>query len=153
MKSASPYFIVHVAAAVVAYISFAFSFIAGLFYLYQDWQLKHRRLVKGPSLEAMERLSFNGLLIGLPVLTAALISGFIWLKMDFGTLWFWNSKLTSSVFAWLVYSVLFYFHYVSGVHGRKMVILSVCAFSLIVFIFLGMNFFEAQIHAHFEHRA
>lgn len=149
----SPYFFIHVFAAVIAYISFAFSFIAGLFYLYQDAQLKQHRLAKGPSLEVLERLVFRGLLIGLPVLTAALISGFIWMKNDFGTLWIWNSKITSSIVAWLVYSAIFYFHYVSGVHGRKMVILSVCAFSLIVFIFLGMNLFEAQIHAALQHRA
>lgn len=149
----SPYFFIHVIAAIIAYVSFAFSFLAGIFYLYQDAQLKQHRLVKGPSLEALERLVFTGLLIGLPVLTVALISGFIWMKNDFGTLWLWNSKITSSIVAWFVYSAIFYFHYVSGVHGRKMVILSVCAFSLIIFIFLGMNLFEAQINAALQHRA
>jgi len=148
MNTESPYFWIHIVAAAIAYFSFTFAFIAGLLYLYQDWQLKHRRLTKGPSLETIEKIMFRALLVGLPVLTVALVSGFIWLKWEFGTFWLWNSKVMASVFAWVVYTALFYFHYVSNIHGRKVVILCVFAFSLILVIFLGMSLFEAQIRAY-----
>ncbi|MBI4398858.1 MAG: cytochrome c biogenesis protein CcsA [Candidatus Omnitrophica bacterium] len=140
------YFGVHVAAAFSAYFCFAFSFIAGLLYLYQDHLLKKHKPVQGMSLEALEKGVFGGLLAGLPILTLALFSGFAWLKTEFGTFWLWNSKLISSVLAWLIYTALFYFHFFSAVRGRKMVILSVLAFSSILLIFLGLSFFDAQIH-------
>ncbi|GEM_PF-3580565 len=142
----SLYFPAHVTAAFLAYFCFAFSFVAGLLYLNQDRALKNRQLTKGPSLETLEKWVFRGLLAGLPLLTVALLSGFVWLKNEFGTFWLWNAKLISSVFAWVIYLVLFYFHFVSSVHGRKMVILSVFAFSLILVTFLGLTFFDMQLH-------
>lgn len=148
MNTSSAYFWIHIIAATIAYLSFTFAFVAGLVYLYQDWQLKNHRLAKGPSLEQVERVMFRALLVGLPVLTVALLSGFIWLRQEFGTFWLWNSKVMASVFAWIVYSALFYFHYVSNIHGRKVVVLCVFAFSLILVIFLGMSLFEAQVHAY-----
>ena len=144
MKTFQPYFWIHLFAAILAYVSFGVSFVAGLVYLYQDWRLKHRSIggavfQKLPSLEGVERLIFRTLWVGLPLLTLALISGFIWLKIEFGTLWIWNSKITASIFAWIVYSALFYFHYISSIRGRKVVVLNVLAFILIVFTFVGLH--------------
>ncbi len=147
---AQSYFLkVHIITAFLAYGSFAFSFLVGLIYLFQDWQLKKRLLSqifhRLPSLEIMERWIFRGLLFGLPMLTLALVSGFVWMNSEFGTFWIWNSKVISSVFAWVVYSFLFYFHFISALHGRKVIFLSVFAFVTILIVFLGMNLFESQI--------
>lgn len=136
-------FQIHLGTALLAYLLFALSFLTGLVYLFQDWQLKHRRVGKSfqalPSLEQLEKIIFRTLLAGLPILTVALISGFAWLKIEKGTFWVWNSKITSSLFAWVVYSALFYFHFVSSIRGRKVVLLNVLAFTLIVFTLLGMR--------------
>jgi len=143
------FFFGHIITALAAYVSFSFSFILGLVYLFQDRQLKKHQLgimfQKIPSLDVIERWVFRGLLLGLPLLTVALLSGFFWMKAEFDTFWLWNSKLISSVFAWIVYTVLFYFHFISSIHGRKLIFLNVLAFLMIIITFLGMNLFESQI--------
>lgn len=151
------YLFAHVLTAMLAYACFALSFIAGLIYLFQDLQLKRRQVGSAfqrlPSLEGVERFIFRTLSAGLPLLTVALLSGFVWMKSELGTFWLWNSKITASLFAWVVYAALFYFHFVSSIHGRRMVILAVLAFTLILFVFLGMNLFEMQVesYAHLKH--
>ena len=144
------WFVVHVVAAFLAYASFALSFVGALLYLVQNRELKSKSAgnfyQKLPPLEILETVVYRTIILGFPLLTAALASGFIWTKKVFGVFWRWDSKVLLSTLTWLIYLAILYVHYISSVRGRKVVMVSILAFCFVLLTFLGVNFFENSIH-------
>lgn len=144
------WFGVHVLGAFFAYASFALSFVGALFYLMQNAELKRKHagtFYHGlPSLEVLESTVYQTILIGFPLLTVALLSGFVWTWDRYGTLWRWDPKFVFSIVTWLIYFGILYARYISSFHGKRLVLLSIFGFCLVIFTFLGVNFFESGTH-------
>ena len=144
------WFKIHVLAAFFAYASFALSFVGALLYLVQNRELKLKRVGtfyhKLPSLEILETVVYRTIILGFPLLTVALASGFIWTKEMFGVFWRWDPKFVLSTITWLTYLAMLYVHYISSFRGRKVVMISIVAFCFVLITFLGVNFFESSVH-------
>jgi ABC-type uncharacterized transport system permease subunit len=147
------WFVLHILAAFFAYASFALSFVGALLYLVQNRALKLKRAGtlyhRLPSLEILEAVVYRTIVIGFPLLTGALASGFFWTKAVFGVYWHWDPKFVSSLVTWFVYLSIIYMHYVSAMRGRKVVMASVFAFCCVLITFLGFNSIEAGVHHSF----
>ena len=144
-------FAVHTISAFLAYAAFAISFVTSILYLLQHRALKSRRggsfYQQLPNLEELENIAFFTILLGVPLMTVTLITGFIWAKGEFGHYWVWEPKIVLAIVTWLVYSALLYIRYVRSMHGSKVMRYLLFSFSSVLVTFLGSGVFYKTAHS------
>ena len=144
------YFLLHILSAFFGYAGFALSFIAALLYLYLDRALKLKNsgyaYHKLPPLEVLERFIFRTILWGVLLLGIAIVSGAFWAKSAFGSFLLKEPKSFASLLTWAFYLVIIYFHEVRMIKGRRVVTMSLGAFVLVLFTFLGTSLFQTGLH-------
>ncbi len=133
----------HVAAAALSYGAFTIGFIASILFLMQ------RKTVKSwmPSPEKLDRISYNSVIVGFPLLTLVIILGAIWAEEAWGRYWSWDPKETAALVTWLFYVGYLHTRVVKGWAGTRSAVLVVIAFIAVVFTFFGNYFFEG-LHAY-----
>lgn len=140
----NPYFTVHIVTAFFAYACFTLSFAAGILFLIQHHELKHKHAGrfyhKLPSLEELERLVYQPLIWGAPLLAAALGIGFFWSKWAFGKYWIFDPKTIATTVTSALYFIILYLRFGSSIRGKQGAILCVLAFGVVIFSFVGIRF-------------
>ncbi|MBI3313707.1 MAG: cytochrome c biogenesis protein CcsA [Candidatus Omnitrophica bacterium] len=142
------YFVVHILSAFFAYASFTLSFAAGILYLIQNHELKMKRTGrfyhKLPSLEELEKLIYQPIVWGLPLLVFAVVVGVFWAKSAFGVYWIFDPKTLAVIVTAILYFAILYLHYVSAMRGKRVVVFSLIAFALVLFSFVGTRFIQGS---------
>lgn len=116
--------------------AFALNFAGGLMYLLQERQLKSRRpgpvSSRLPSLELLDRLSFQALVIGFPFLTVGLLLGA--LAVEGSQEGFWRLAPTQglSLLTWAIYAATLYARLVGGWRGRRAAYFAIAGFVAVV---------------------
>ena len=145
-----PYFLIHILTAFFGYASFALSFIGASLYLFLDQALKRKSPVQiyreFPPLEDLERFVFRTIFWGLLLLGGAILTGALWSKTVFGSFILKEPKSLASLLTWVVYLVIMYLHTVLSIKGRQIVRMSLIAFVLVLFTFLGTSLFQGGLH-------
>ena len=144
------YFLMHILWAFFGYAGFALSFIAGVLYLTQNRALKLKIHIDFyhnlPPLEELERFIFRTIFWGLVLLGGAIVTGGFWTKSAFGTFLLIEPKSMAALATWLVYLLIMLLHEVSLMKGRRVVLMSVWAFALVLFTFLGTSVLRPGLH-------
>ena len=144
----NPYFVVHIISAFFSYACFTLSFSAGLLYLIQHRQLKTRNAGtwyhKLPSLEELERLIYQPILWGAPLLIVTLAVGFIWSKASFGEFWIWDPKTLATAVTAILYLAIVTLRGTSFLRGRQAAVLSLIAFAFVIVSFVGVRFIASS---------
>lgn len=142
--------IIHVLTAFAGNGIFAIAFLAGIMYLIQERQIKSRRpgalYHRLPSLEMLDALNYQCLILGFPLLTFGLVSGSLYAHYTLGSFWRWDPKEVWSLITWLLYAVLIHGRLASGWRGRRSALLSIIFFLVLVFSFLGVKFLVQGYH-------
>lgn len=142
--TANPYFRVHIGSAFFAYASFTLSFAAGILYLIQHHELKNKHAGtfyhQLPSLEELEKLICQPLIWGAPLLMLAVAVGFLWSKSTYGEYWLFDPKTLASAVTAGLYFVILLLRSTSYLRGKQVAVLSVIAFCLLMFSFVGVRF-------------
>jgi ABC-type uncharacterized transport system permease subunit len=130
----------HAAIAIVAYGAFALAFVTGGMYLFQERQLKTRRLTSSflllPSIEQLDVIHFRLLIMGFVMLTVGMIGGMI----SYQIVGHWPlPKIVWAFAVWLVYGALVVGRGLSSLRGRKVAIMSMASFALMLVGFWGVN--------------
>jgi ABC-type transport system involved in cytochrome c biogenesis permease subunit len=111
---------------------------AALIYLFEEWQLKRRRLggVLGrlPSLATLDRLIFHATLLGLPFLTMGMAAGVIRAETYNVERWWFDPMVLLSVGAWAVYALLLWGRMRADWGGRRVAYLAVAGLVLLFVI-------------------
>ena len=132
----------HILLSIIAYSLLAVASLQALFMAYIDQQIRAKqssRFLSGmPPLQQLETLLFRFILVGLLVLTASLISGFIYLDDLFGQ--HVAHKTVLSLLAWLLFTILVLGHHFLGWRGRTAVRLCLVAFTLLMVGYIGSKF-------------
>lgn len=134
-----PWLGVHVVICLLGFAGFALAFCVSLLYLWQDYQLRVRR-VGGflPSLEVADRWVYYLVGLGFPMLTFGIAMGFLWMVRGVGqNLRFTDPKIIATSVTWIVYAVYLYLHQVVGWRGRKPHFLIIFGFALVLVTFLA----------------
>jgi cytochrome c-type biogenesis protein CcsB len=143
--------IVHVATIFIGNGVFAVAFLAGVMYLIQERQIKSKRFgpfyYRLPSLEVLDGLNYNCLIVGFPLLTLGMISGAVFAQYTLGSFWRWDPKEVWSLFTWILYAALLHGRLVSGWRGRRSALISIAGFLVLVFSFVGINFLVKGYHS------
>ncbi|MFA5307895.1 MAG: c-type cytochrome biogenesis protein CcsB [Dehalococcoidales bacterium] len=128
----------HVTAAVIAYGAFGIGFGMAIVYLVRE-RKQHSRL---PEAEVIDRLSYQTVVIGFPLLTLTIILGAVWAEISWGSYWSWDPKETASLVTWLIYAGYLHARVMRGWKGKKVAILLIVGFCAVLFTFFGNYIFQ-----------
>ncbi|MFC1855077.1 c-type cytochrome biogenesis protein CcsB [Thermodesulfobacteriota bacterium] len=146
---------IHIFCAIVGDAMFGIAALAGIMYLLQERQLKTKKMTKLyhilPSLEVSDSINYKCLTFGFPMLTLGMVTGAIWANSAWGTYWSWDPKETWSLITWFIYAAMLHGRLTVGWRGRKVAILSIVGFLVILFTFLGVNLLIGGSHAEDSH--
>jgi len=142
---------VHIGTAFVGNGFFAVTFVAGIMYLIQEWQIKKKRLgslyTRLPSLETLDSINHFALICGFTFMTAGMITGSIYAQYALGSYWRWDPKEVCSLVAWTFYAVLLHERLAVGWRGRRAALLSLFGFLILILTFVGANLWLSDYHS------
>ncbi|NQU02883.1 MAG: c-type cytochrome biogenesis protein CcsB [Syntrophaceae bacterium] len=145
-----PWALVHIMLSLTGEALFALAFLAGLMYLLQDSLIRKKNVHSFsrilPSLRDLDRINHIAVLWGFFLLTFGIIAGSIWARTVWGNQWQWDPKQISTLAAWLIYALLVHQRIAIGWKGRKAAFLSIIAFVILLFTFVGVNVFFVTLH-------
>ncbi len=143
---------VHSICSLLGYGAFLVAFVAGVLFLIQDAQLKHKRMGvlfhRLPSLESLDRANFVAIGIGSSLLTVGLVFGLRHSHPLLGTTWAGDAVAILAGLLWVAYLGLWWVRMRATYRGRKIAILSVVGFLFAVGVFLGVVRWLPMWHAH-----
>ena len=140
----------HVTSALLGYAAIAISGVYGFLYLMLYHDIKsnqfgviYKRL---PNLEKLERMSFTATVFGFILLTIAIIVGLIWQSRISIDMSYTDPKLFGTVAIWIFYAIGLIAKRLIGWQGRRMMVLYVFGFTLIIFSMTIINIFFSEFH-------
>ncbi len=144
----------HIATIFVAYSFFTIAFSLSVIYLLQERILKKKALKTAigkdfntfPSLESLDRLSHRCIMIGFPLMTAGLISGFGSASLFWKSAWSGDPKEIFSLITWTIYAILFHERLAVGWRGKKASWLAILGFIGVLITFIGIHFIFRSHH-------
>ena len=141
MGNLNIYFLTHIVTISLSYVAFFLSFLAASLYLIQDNNLKNKHIntfvSRLPDLPALDKLNYKSIGLGFPVLTLAIISGFLWSRDIYGFFWGKNLRIIYSLVLWFLYALILHVRLSAKMRGRKVAQLSLFAFCIIIFTLLS----------------
>ena len=139
----SPWASIHIVLGFLAFSIFFLSFILGVLFLFQEFQLKNKKIFsffdRLPSLDLLDQMHYKALSVGFGLLTLGMITGSAWAKSVKGVYFFDDPRQLWSIIAWLIYGLFFQFRFSAGWRGRRGVLLSLLGFAVILFTFLEVR--------------
>lgn len=146
----NPWILVHITLVFLGEALFTVAFIAGALYIFQERQLKSKRmgrfLRKLPSLTTLDSINHFCLLAGFPLLTVGLALGLVSAKEIWGEFWNWGHKETWSSVTWFLYAILIHGRLAAGWKGRKAALGALLGFGLILFTFFVIGYLAPGRH-------
>lgn len=145
----------HVSLTVISYAAFAIGFVLGVMYLLQERQLKSRRpgwlLYVLPALDVMEMLSVRTIVAGWVMLTAGIALGMLglWLgrqSLPPQTNWYADPKVVWTGLTWAAYTAVVMIQLMPRFRGRKVAMVGVLGFGLVIFTYFGAHLMGAGFH-------
>lgn len=139
----------HVISALLGYSGITISAVYGLLFIQLYRNLKENKFGiifnRLPSLEVLEKLSFKSAVIGFVLLTIAITIGIIWLPQAFPNFSYFDPKLVSTAFVWIIYGAGISAKFLTNWYGKKVIIFSLGGFvaamvSLVLTTFLSSTF-------------
>ena len=142
--------IVHVTCSLLSYVAFLAAFVSGLLFLIQERQLKRKTLGalfhRLPSLETLDRFNFMAIGIGFVLLTVGLACGLLGAQRLLGRWWLSDPKEYFTVALWGAYLCLWLVRLRATLRGRRVALLSILGFGLVLFTFIGASWMLRSGH-------
>ncbi|MBI5775365.1 MAG: cytochrome c biogenesis protein CcsA [Verrucomicrobia bacterium] len=134
----------HITLILLGYGAFGLSAVAGGMYLTQEHNLKFNKLraflSRLPSIERLETVLWRALVAGFVLLTVGLAMGMFGLRQQQPAASpLADTKVLWSLFVWLVYLFLIFFHWRFAQGGRRFAWGVVVSFAFILLTFWGAN--------------
>lgn len=142
----SPWLVVHVIFAWLAFGSYVISTGAAIFILLKEKLLSWKPLLKIPETLLLDTMSYRFIVMGFINHAVMLVSGAIWAKQLWGHYWSWDVLETWSLLAFLFYA--FYLHTRAFLGWKMKRAAWLALFGLIVMAvsFWGVEWFGPSIH-------
>lgn len=141
---------VHILLSLLSYAAFLTAFIAGILFLVQERQLKRKTMGvlfhNLPSLGALDRLNFRAIGLGFALFSLGLLFGFVQVRVAFGHWWMADPKTYLAIIVWMTYLGLWLLRLRSTLRGRRVALLSILGFSLVLFTFLESSYIKQSSH-------
>ncbi len=143
----------HITALFLANALFAVAFSAAVMYLLQERHIKRKSFghlyMRLPSLERLDKINYVCLVIGFPLMTVGLVTGFAYAGTVWKSTWNWDPKEVFALITWFIYAILLHERLAVGWRGRRAAWLAIFGFSAVLITFLGVNLFLKGHHTVF----
>jgi ABC-type uncharacterized transport system permease subunit len=143
---------IHMVCTLLSYAAFLAGCVSAILFLIQERQLKHKHMGKLfhalPPLETLERLNFLAISIGFGLLSFGVVCGMAGASLLRGRWWSGDPKEYLTFTVWLAYFTLWVVRARATLRGRRVAVLSVFGFSLVLFTFLGATWLLPTWHAY-----
>lgn len=143
---------IHISSIFLGYTAFFLTFVAAVMYLIQERELKSKKprafYYRLPSLEVCEELHVRSLVIGVPLLSLGILTGFVWASRAWTGPWEFDPKIVASMVTWVIYLVLASTRLTGVWRGRRAAYVAIFGFAAMMVTFLGVSFISGQ-HGHF----
>ena len=141
---------VHAVSSLLGAADFLVAFAAAVMYLVQQRQLKRKSvgplMTRMPSLDALDRLNYRAISLGMPVFTLALISGVVLSVHSKGPGWWASPTIAGSLLAWVLYATLLHVRMIRELRGPKIAHLTIAAFLLVALVLGAIAFLGDTVH-------
>lgn len=132
----------HVLISLLAYSLLTMASVQAILLAIQDYYLRHRHpggFIRAlPPLQTMEELLFEMIGLGFILLTAALLTGFVYLDNLFAQ--HLVHKTTLSIAAWVVFGILLWGRHRSGWRGQLALTWTLVGFVVLMLAYFGSKF-------------
>jgi len=152
----TPWILAHGLAMVLSGAMIAFAAGTAALFLLGRWRLKHKQIAKVigrvPNIERLQGMNVFGLRASLVLLTFGLVSGVGLVVVKSAVLgvsgveWLTDPKIVLIVAVWLLLAVILVLRRVFAISGRTTAWLTMAAFFLILFAFIGTAIFCGTKH-------
>lgn len=133
----------HRVCSLLSYGAFLVAFLTGVLFLVQERQLKRKTIGllcrRLPSLGTLDRLNFMAISAGFGLLSLGLLAGFVELKIFIGRWWVADPKVHLAVILWMIYLALWLMRLRSTLRGRRVAVLSILGFTLVLVTMLEVS--------------
>ena len=145
--------VVHILTIFIGDAAFTLAAGVGILYLIQERSIKNKTrgffFKRLPSLELLDSSGYACIVTGFTMLTIGMISGMVFAKSVWGRFWAWDPKEVWSAITWIFYAVLLHERLAVGWRGRRAAVMAIVGFGVLLFTFLGVNFFLEGHHGQF----
>jgi ABC-type transport system involved in cytochrome c biogenesis permease subunit len=129
---------IHAWLLVLAAVGICVGFLASIMYLFQAHRLRAKtppgQGVKLLNLERLERMNRHAIDWTFPFLTAGVLVGILLMIQGATAPLSWNDpRILGSIGLWLVFAILLYLRYGLHLRGRRVALMTIVAFCLLVF--------------------
>lgn len=135
----------HVSTAIIAYASFAMSFVFALIILFS--KNGQSSFLPIPDSASLDHWSYKLAMIGLSFLTIMLITGAVWAEYAWGRFWSWDPKETWALITWLVYAAYLHLR-LRNWKDHKAAVINVIGFAAVIFTFFGVSYLLPGLHSY-----
>jgi len=132
----TPLFFLHVATSFAAYGLFAAAALLAL----------ARRLRPRAAPAAAARMMDESLYVGYVLFTWAMVAGSVWAYLSWGSYWTWTTKGIWSYLLWFWYSGVIHVRGRAAWRGRRLDLLALGGFAIVLFTFLGLGILLRTSH-------
>ena len=137
----------------VSYGAFFLALITGMLFLVQERRLKQKdpRILTAPSipLEVLDHLNLCAVVTGFVLFSVGMLQGSRLARLEWGAYFSGDPKELWSLITWIAYAVVLGLRLTAGLRGRRVVFMSVMSFLLVMFTFVGVNYFVGGKHVFF----
>lgn len=146
------FFGLHIASLFGSLALLAMAFGAGLVFTHLERKIKFKEKLLGfrkdlPSLATFDKVNHWAVLVGFPLFTLGMVSGFVWAQFTWGKILTADPKELLSLLIWSMYAFLFHQRLVHGWRGRKPAVLAIWIFAFTVVSLVGINYFLPTHHS------
>jgi ABC-type transport system involved in cytochrome c biogenesis permease subunit len=139
---------IHAGLIMLAYAAFFISFGAGVMYIVQERELRHKRFgtmfYKLPSLETCDSISFKSVAVGFVLLTLGVAAGIAWSHARDGVYWHGEPIELFSVVTWIIYLIIIQSRLSAGWGGRNAAFATIIGFMLVVASLAGLRYIDTM---------
>jgi cytochrome c-type biogenesis protein CcsB len=146
----SYWLMIHVAVIVASYGPFTLGMILGitslLLMIFTNESNREKMALNIKELTIINEMSLT---VGLVMLTIGNFLGGMWANESWGRYWGWDPKETWALISIMIYAFVIHMRLIPGLRGRWFFnLISIVAFSSIVFTYFGVNFYLAGLHSY-----
>ena len=142
--------IVHMVCSLLSYGAFLVAFVCGILFLVQERQLKRKHVGvlfhRLPSLMALDRANMLAIGTGFALLSAGLAFGLVGSRVLLGRWWIEDPKTYLTAMLWVAYLALWVMRLRSTLRGRRVALLSILGFSLVLLTLLEAGYLLHSAH-------
>ena len=151
-KMSALFFGLHIGSLFLSMGFMAMAFGAAIAFLRLDSQIKHKSGLKSlgksmPSLSAFDKVNFWAIMLGFPLYTIGLFSGFVWARITWGKYFTWDPKELAALIVWFLFAFLLHQRLAMGWRGKKTAKLVIWIFAISLISLVGINFLTSTHHS------